>query len=340
MSQSRQRTRRFRRVITTTLAVAVMALAAACSKKKPPPPLPPPPPPPPQPAPEPVSFDSISQEMKADPRVQFAGGLAITDESVARAVISLADAIARGDISKLDPLLSQPAKNVVKSLQESGEWSTATKDIEAVRVVYAASSGGATSGVLEQIGAMLSGTMTPEVMTQIASAITQSVTAAGAPPIDAASIATPEKIKEQWDRIMTDPAYEMAKAQIQTALASLPGLETGPEGQFLVITAVQDPSGAYLLGWGADQAFGTWVFTNSATVPDVKPRAADFDTVGPSGFASASGAALTPPPEAKAPDKPAEPAGEKPPPDKPKDPNRKNTPNGPVNIPQPPPGGG
>ncbi|MFN7441071.1 MAG: hypothetical protein ACK5TV_12910, partial [Phycisphaerales bacterium] len=56
-----------------TLGVMVCGLAVACAltmgcKEKAPPPAPPPPPPPPPAAPPEVSFSSIFNELKVDPR--------------------------------------------------------------------------------------------------------------------------------------------------------------------------------------------------------------------------------------------------------------------------------
>lgn len=119
------------------LAVVSVGLSAGiggCEKKKVVAP-PPPPPPPPPPAPEPVRVDGLLQAMKADARVQFPAANAPTDEKLARAVIELADALARGDAKKFEALVDAPGKGVLAELQASGAWEESTgKKIEAVRV--------------------------------------------------------------------------------------------------------------------------------------------------------------------------------------------------------------
>jgi hypothetical protein len=73
--------------------------------------------------------------MKPDARVQYPQTHAPTDESLARAIISLADAIAKGDADKLSPMLSNDAKLDLDALLSTGGWDEGTAKIEAVRVV-------------------------------------------------------------------------------------------------------------------------------------------------------------------------------------------------------------
>jgi hypothetical protein len=81
--------------------------------------------------------DGLLQTMNADPRVQFPQAKAPTSESFARAVISLADAIVRGDSAKLRPLLTPPDRAVLEQLEGSEQWTAETSKLEAARVVYA-----------------------------------------------------------------------------------------------------------------------------------------------------------------------------------------------------------
>jgi hypothetical protein len=85
-----------------------------------------------------VSFDTISQELGADPRVQFAPDVSVTDEAFAKAVVKLADAVARGDASKLRSIVNRDTKKVLSDLENSGLWGEQMSGVEAVRVVYAA----------------------------------------------------------------------------------------------------------------------------------------------------------------------------------------------------------
>src|ERR1043165_4813561 len=119
---------RFKSVFVRSILLAPLgagALFAGCEKKAPPPPPPPPPAPRPKP-PEPVAVDVLLQSMKADARVQFPAASAPTDEGMARAVITFADAFARGDADKLRPLLDPIGKQVLDQLTASGEWDDST----------------------------------------------------------------------------------------------------------------------------------------------------------------------------------------------------------------------
>lgn len=125
------------------IAVGGMVLPMlGCPSKPPPPPPTPPSPPPPQkaPDPEPVRTDALLQTMGADARVHFPQSKAPTDESLARAAISLADAIVRGDAERLRPMLSVPARAVLEQLTSSGDWDEATGKLDAARIVYAGTS--------------------------------------------------------------------------------------------------------------------------------------------------------------------------------------------------------
>ena len=122
-------------------ALAGAVLFGGCSKP------PPPPPPAPKkveapPPPEPVRVDSLLQTMKADARVQFASSAAPTDETLARAIISFADALARGDADKFKSMLDPGGKAVLDKLVAAGQWEESTgKSVEAVRVAKFTQSG-------------------------------------------------------------------------------------------------------------------------------------------------------------------------------------------------------
>jgi len=77
----------------------------------------------------------VLQSMRPDARVQYPQEHAPTDETAARAVISLANALAKGDASAMGALLVADAKADLNSLTGSGDWAEATGRIEGVRVV-------------------------------------------------------------------------------------------------------------------------------------------------------------------------------------------------------------
>jgi|GEM_PF-5385817 len=115
-------------------AVLAVSMLSACGKKEDKKAAPPPPPPPPPVAAQ-VDVDALMQMVRPDARVQFPASKAPRSESLARAVIAIADAFAKGDADAAGKLLSDGAKLDLGALSSSGEWDEAVKNIEAVRVV-------------------------------------------------------------------------------------------------------------------------------------------------------------------------------------------------------------
>lgn len=76
------------------------------------------------------------QSMNADARVQFPDDYAPVDETLARAIISLADALAKGDADAMESLVNASARSVLDELTAFGDWYEAADTIEAVRVVF------------------------------------------------------------------------------------------------------------------------------------------------------------------------------------------------------------
>ncbi len=77
----------------------------------------------------------IVDSMKPDARVSYPQAHAPVDESLARAIVALADAFAKGDSDKLRPMLDASAQTLLDGLVASGEWPGETTRIEEVRVV-------------------------------------------------------------------------------------------------------------------------------------------------------------------------------------------------------------
>ncbi|MBC7772449.1 MAG: hypothetical protein H7210_08140 [Pyrinomonadaceae bacterium] len=347
-----------RRNSKSALVMALLACAAlsmsGCKKKEPPPVEAPPVEAPPPPPPAVVSFDSISQELQAHAAVQFASGLEVTDESLVRATVKLADALARGDASKVRALVSKPAERLIRSMESSGVWEPGMSDVEAVRVVYAGPVDESANkitmeAVVEAMGAKQGSEipgMTPELAYQVAYImgksmaleISQSVDVTKFTPENSEKMmkALQEKMSELTGKFLTDSKYEAARKEIEELIANLKGNAELPAGDFLVLFAVQHKDGAELSGWGAEKAFGKWQFNNGTTVADSKPRANEFDGIGLAGFS----ARLAEAPKADAEAKPGEgkPEDAKPEEDQPAKegepgPTKKRTPAGPVNIP-------
>lgn len=344
-----------------TMRIAVVAglafacgssmVLTGCSKPPPPPVVPPPPPPPPAP-PADLKLDTVAQEMKADARVQFASSVTLSEEQLglAKAIIQLSDALARGDDKAMKPLLTRKGQAVLDELIGSGGWVEATKKIEAVRVVLVregvdvsgVSKAPRVAGIEEQLKSLPEearemvrqqlATLTPDQLDATFETMSSHLKAAGISDDDLT------KMKDAMQDNME--AMQAAKASHGSALG--------------VLVAVQDPQGAYLLGWAAEQAGEQWVFSNAPAMPEVRPRASLFDGIGPEGFREVQLAAMpvtpvappkdsdsdvhdsggggsSPPSTPSSPSAPATPA-----------PTRKNTPAGPVTIPgkRPSPGGG
>lgn len=120
--------------LALTLGTAGSLALSGCGKPPPPPPPPPPTRAPTPPAPEPLDTEALVQQLRADARVQFPNSVAPTSEELARAIIGLADAFARGDATALRPMLDPSGVSVLDELQASGAWDETTKRIEAIRI--------------------------------------------------------------------------------------------------------------------------------------------------------------------------------------------------------------
>lgn len=269
--------------------VALSAVLGACGKKAPPPP-PPPPPPVTKVVEEPpaLSMTTIAQELKADSRVSFASGVTITDEGFARAAVKLADAIARGDAAKLGAMLTRKGKGVLDELTSSGGFTDATKPIEAVRVVFAQAPGG-----LSDIdrGAALEAIRKENI--KELERFRQQLLRGGIN-------------EEDVKRVLAARTAELEKATSALSSGEAQGASALGEGkaEMVLLLAVQDPRGSYLLGWAGSKAGEGWLFTNAATTPLTRGRAADWDGVGVLGFSLGIGPATDVPAPAADPKKP------------------------------------
>lgn len=311
------------RIALVTVAAAGAALTA-CKKEEPPPPPAPvqaPPPPPPT-----VRFDDLTQEMHADPRVQFAGDLAELPEDQAdmgRAVVRLADSLAKGNAEEMRSLLTRRAQDILDSLEQNEGWQDATSKIEAVRVVYvgpAPASVSAAMSMMADPSAMMGGAMAkimPKVM-EFNTALTEAIQSLPAeaqqsvnqkmmdamtggaftpkPGADPAS--TIAGIKSQFETLIKDMEAAGAPADtvatLRTKMEELvnssadAGMDTANAAMGSdktgVLLAVQDPAGSYLLGWTIEQSFDKWVFTNAPSSADSRARASAWDGIGQAGF--------------------------------------------------------
>jgi hypothetical protein len=293
--------RKSRRILNIA-GVALTALMLVGCKKPPPPPLPPPPPPPPPP-PAMISLDTIAQNEKADARVTFSSDLKVTEDKteLGKAVVHLADAFARGDAKALKPLLTQPARVLLDQLVTDGGWEEATKPIEAVRVVFmqdgvdvnGIGSAGALGSeinvkIMSKVTEILKG-IPPEQLATMQKALTSAM--AGLDPNALAS--DPSKLADIQSKL-TDAAKQAGMsdeivgklADLQKEIAGDAPAAGGPSGGSTlgILMAIQDPQGAYVLGWAAEKIGDAWMFSNTSATRETRARAAMWDGVGPEGF--------------------------------------------------------
>lgn len=342
--------------VAALLACAALSLTG-CKKKEPPPEPPAPVEAPPPPPPAAVSFDSISQELQVHPAVQFAEGLSVTDESLVRATVKLADALARHDTAKLRTLVSKPAERSISVAVANQIWESGMADVDAVRLVYAGpvdpNAGKITLETAVQVLKAKNESefppgITPEIAYQIGAIIGRAMALSMFNANDASNF-TPENVEKMLkainvlnisdtiNKFLTDSQYENARKEVEGLISTLQADSTLPSGEYLILFAVQHKDGAELSGWGAEKAFNKWQFNNGTTVNDMKPRASEFDNIGIAGFSAQLAQAIKPD-EAGAP-KDGKPDEKKPEEGKPKKddepngPTKKRTPAGPINIP-------
>lgn len=262
--------------------VCGMVLAPGCEKKKPPPPPPPPAeiPPPPD-----VSFDSIMQTLKADPRVKSSPNLSgITDESFARAAVLFADAFARADADKVKGMMSNRAKGVVDGMVNDGTWADLAPRIEEVRIVYA----GARSAVGDNERAQGIAQMKAAQAGQLRAFEDQLIKKG----IDKNEMARfMAEFQLRLDAALAAAQFEGAQRNAGEATPP-PSPEVASDSpDMALLIAIQTPNGAELLGWTGRKGGENWVFNNASTLGIPRGKAADWDGVGMFGFSLGTGKA-------------------------------------------------
>jgi hypothetical protein len=283
---------RLPRALLALAAVAVVVLVGCDEKKKVKPAPPPPPPPPPPPAV--VSFDSLSQELKVDARISVAPSVSISDEAFARATLKLADAFVRGDADKLKGLTAPRVHAGVATLQVAQEWEPTTKGIEAVRLILIAPPPSNLSSALPEAPPGADIQEAQQFME-----IWKNVIAKGRTSGDADAVFSEfEKSLRERAKALKEQGRESEFTQLSQYIIKLMTLQGTklqnlfhPTSKYAVLMAVQDASGAYLVGWQADGAGENWTFDGAPTLGGVKRRAPDWDGTGTGVFNIAAQAA-------------------------------------------------
>jgi hypothetical protein len=285
-------TRNRKHLSTATTAVLVLlsaglVLTPGCSKPPPPPPkveeAPPPPPPPKE-----VALDTIGQELKADPRIQYADGVVVTEDrmELGRAVVKLADALAKGDDKALEPLLTRRAQGVLSELKNSGAWEDATKKIEGVRVIAIRDnvnlsgvgqvkvSGSELITAAKGFLATLPADQRSNLEAQLDSLANSS------DPVQALK----DMIEQQIGNLQAAGVDQSVIDQIKAGISEMSGGDASVNTGTAVLLAVQEANNAYLLAWGAEQNGDGWIFNNAPSSPQSRARAAMFDGIGQEAF--------------------------------------------------------
>lgn len=283
-------------VSAMTAPVGGVLLMSGCKKEEPPPP-PPPPPLPPPPAPENVDMRSIAATLKLDPRVQLSDQLLTTSDSLAKAALELANALAKGDDKAFAAALDPAGKELVRDLVASEEWADSTKRIEGVRLVRLSAGGDAgfamaaptQSGIPEEgrqaVFDMVMGSLPQEAKDALRDQLGREPTAA-----DLAAIIEPAR--QQFEQLKTEgklPAPVAAQIEEQfksfeelsksSGAAAAPIADnSGGEGAHTLLLAIQQPGVAIAQSWIAVPVGDRWVFkASSAQLPPNQRRASDFD---------------------------------------------------------------
>ena len=283
-------------VATISPLVVGVSVMEGCKKKAPPPPAPVLPPPPPVVVPDPIDFKAVAQTMKADRRVGFAPGATTTKQSLAEAIVALADGLARGDDKKFSSNIDPASRNHVKSLVASGQWAEQTKKIEAVRIVRIMD--GAESTPVEAtpgVGGDIKDAMFGLLMKNLPDPAKEEIKKElGREPTSADLSKIIEIYKGKMDEmkaagLITEEQAEASQKGFDAFDAMTAKEEKKPDedkpsesasGMFTVTLAVQEPGAAIAIGWIAVEVNGKWTFKASDAIQQANQRrASDFDAL-------------------------------------------------------------
>lgn len=297
-------------------AAGVVALGLSLSggcKKPPSPPPPPPPPPPPV-----VILDDVAKEMpNLDPRVSWKSDIQVTDRAFIVSALTLADAFARGDAAKAKSLMDAQGQGVVDELVNSAQWDDASKTVEAVRIVFAAPPGEMSDLERDRAIEALTAQVEKDVARIFEIALQGGQTFESAQRLaDAAKARLQSQladIKSGQQRGLgidnpLDTIFFTNQIEAEGPKDRLEDIKgIGEKPAFVMLMAVQTPTGADLLGWTVKRAGDGFVYRAASTLPFSYSRASDWDSTGMFGFSLNLGKVLPPEqgPEQVAPDAPA-----------------------------------
>lgn len=336
MTNGRKMWKRIGRIAGTAALVGSLTLSVGlvlpgCEKKEEKKAPPPPPPPPPPKEPDPVDMKGLSQTMKADKRLVFADSATTNKEGLAKAVIDLGDAIARGDEKKFSGMIDPMSREHLKRMVARGDWKEVTSKITQVRLVrltpgadpaYSAASDPAAKGFSPEQIKLAFGMMLATLNDEAKTALKEKL---GHDPTEADFDALMEQAEENWQKAKSEgklpPQVEQMAASIENAFKTWKeSKEAKPaaaapkgediDGAFSLTFALQLPGEAHALAWVAvPMPNDKWTFKASGALqPPTQKRASDFDSLVGSG---GGGATETPKEEPKAEEKHDEKPAEK-----------------------------
>lgn len=277
-----------------------------------------PPPPPPPKEPDPVDLKGLAQTLKADKRLVFSDGATTTKESLAKAVVGLGDALARGDDKKFGAMIDPMSRELLMKAVAKGDWKETTSKVTQVRLVrltpgadpaYSPAAdplaGGFTADQKKMAAEMMLRTMSAEGKAALKEQLGHEPTADDFDALMEMAIELYEKMKADGP---LPPEMEALSASMESAfrmykeskdakpVAAPKGEEI--EGAFSLTFAMQLPGEAHAMAWVAvPMPNDKWTFKASGALqPPAQKRASDFDGI----VGSGSGAAV--PSEEKKPD--------------------------------------
>ncbi len=238
----------------------------------------------------------------------FAEGATTNKEALAKAIIDLADAIARGDDKKFAGLIGPEEKTLLRSLTSSGDWKEETSRIEGVRIlnireggdvaasVAIAADSGADSSLVSLLKVQLK-MMPPEAKAELAKSLGHEPTEADTDKLiemarnqlatlrEGGTLPGMENISPEMMKMATEHLEKMITAYDESvaakkAAAPADAASADSDTKFTVVFAVQEPGSAFAQSWVAVPLGEKWVFkASSGQLPASRVRASEFDVL-------------------------------------------------------------
>jgi len=173
-------------------------------------------------------------------------------------------------------------------LTATKQWTDATKNLESIRVIAAGSPPAALSNEQALPTPPANIKEAEEMLEMYRKVYTKGMT-----PADEANFrAEYDRRVKEIARVYKEQGRESELTQLsQYAVALLTQGETKlqnlfkPSSRMALLISLQDGSGAYLIGWQAEQVDNKWMFDGAPTREDTRGRASEWDGIGMAAFA-------------------------------------------------------